>query len=231
VTASFRQGLDDPQSGWTADFSDNEDLVLVAFGGRGNQIGMPPFEFLNLLSEVPVGKIFVRDIQQLFYQGGVVGLGQTIEEVATALESLLAGRQKVAFIGNSGGGYAALLFGALLGIEQVMAISPQTFYCRSLRRLHKDQRWNDTVKDIYRLPRSQRRYLDLKPLLRRRTVSRHYQVYYGSGHPLDVRHATRLQALPGVVLCPQEGRKHNVAKPMRDDGTLKRILLELLDVR
>ena len=37
-------------------------LIIVAFGGINNQMGMPVFEFFNMMNSKPYTKIFVKDI-------------------------------------------------------------------------------------------------------------------------------------------------------------------------
>ena len=62
------EGDEDPMS---VDMSDASSTLLIAFGGLRGRIGMPPFEFLRLTGEIPVKRVFVRDLRQAWYHEGL----------------------------------------------------------------------------------------------------------------------------------------------------------------
>jgi hypothetical protein len=219
--------LDDPDGGFVDATEVGGSAVLVAFGGLSFRGGPPPFEFVNLFSESPIGKVFVRDLDQCFYQRGVRGLGRSINEVAVSLEELLAGRNRRVFVGASAGGYAALIFGSMLRVDHVVAMSPQTFLGGRLRRLHNDRRFAMRIQAAQHHALS-RRDLDVKHAMRRRGGKSQFHVYYPNRHVLDSRHATRLRRLPGVDLQPRDSAEHTFVRDMRDDGSLKQMLTALV---
>jgi hypothetical protein len=218
--------LQDESVGHIYDFSAGSDVVLVAFGALNQQPTIPVFEFFSLLQDVDVDKIFVRDLDQLFYHGGVRGLGSSIPSVARELRELLGDHGRVVFVGGSAGGYAAVLFGTLLGADEVVVASPQTFLGHVLRRFYRDGRWPDRIAAIHALPQVQRRYLDLRRVFRRSATRPHCRVFFAEGNTLDVVHVRRLQDFPEVDLHPKPGRSHNVFREMRDNGNLKPLLVE-----
>lgn len=238
-------GLPEPEAGCIHDLTPDDAVVLVAFGGlvandlvgvgggppaAGPGAAAPPFEFFNLVGGAPVGKILVRDLDQIFYQRGVRGLGATIDEVVEGLRPLVAGRDRVVFVGQSAGGYAAILLGALLGVDEVLAFSPQTFLDRRLRRRHGDDRWPDCVAEIRGMRRAERRHLDLADVLRAGPSRTAFHLYYGSENRLDALHCRRLGAVPTVVLHPWPTGSHAVARRMREEGSLRTVLWQALGI-
>ena len=64
-----------------------------------------------MVADLPVGKMFIRDLDQVFYQRGVRGLGVSITEVEEALRRVLPRDRRTVFVGGSAGGFAAMLSG------------------------------------------------------------------------------------------------------------------------
>lgn len=224
----FEELLEDEQVGYIADLGEHG-AALVCFGGLLNHMGMPHFEFFTLLHDVPCGKVFIRDLDQVFYQRGVRGLGATIPEVADGLRALLAGRNPVIFVGNSAGAYGALLFGSLVAPDDVVAFAPETFVSRLLRRWYRDTRWTKEVDAMYRVPGLQRQYLDLKKVLRHDNGRTRYQIHYAKWNKLDSQHALRMASVRRVTLHPKKSGRHGVIRDLRDDGTLKPLITGLLE--
>jgi hypothetical protein len=232
-------GLEEADAGCIYDFDEGRSTVLVGFGGLfvaellgfGDVEPAPatvPFEFFNIVSALPVGKVFVRDLDQIFYQKGVRGLGRTVGEVCDGLRNLLSGAERVVFVGQSSGGYAAILYGCLMGVDEVLAFSPQTFLTRTQRRLHHDNRWPDLIAQINRLHPVRRHHLDLRKVLRRHASPTRVSIYFGAKNGDDRAHARRLEGLPNVTLHPWATASHAVARRMREEGVLRPVLLEAL---
>ena len=102
--------------------------LLLAFGGMVGRIGIPPFEFFSLAGSIPVKRLFVRDLRQAWYHLGVPDHGATLAQVAESLCRLIAPHEveRLVVAGTSAGGYAALVFGAMLGADSVVCFAPQT---------------------------------------------------------------------------------------------------------
>lgn len=232
MSQSFEhQVADDDETGFLADLGDDDRPVLVAFGGLNKRLGlgMPPFEFFGLLQDFDCGKIYIRDLDQVFYQRGVRGLGDSIPAAADELKKVLAGRGTVAFVGNSSGGFAALMFGALVGADRVVAFSPQTFVSRKLRFVYRDDRWPEEIGAMRKLPNLKGRYLDVKRILAHDNGQTSYEVHYPMWNKLDARHALRLSSQRRLVLHPNRSKRHGVIRDLRDDGRLKTLITGLLE--
>jgi hypothetical protein len=226
----FEELLEDEQVGYITDIGE-PGPVLVCFGGLLNHMGMPHFEFFSLLRDVPCNKIFIRDLDQVFYQRGVRGLGETVPAAADGIRALVSGHHPVVFVGNSAGGFGALLFGALTKPDDVLAFAPETFVSRLHRRINGDHRWAEEVDTMYRLANLERKYLDLKRVLRRHPGPTTYQIHYAKWNKLDARHALRMGSLARVSLHPKASKRHGVIRDLRDDGSLKPLITGLLEPR
>lgn len=199
------------------------DVVVIAFGGMKNSIaGLPPFEFLSMLGD-GAATVFVRDLDQVWYHCGVRGLSSNISETAAALRRLIAdiGAPRVVTLGTSAGGFGAILFGALIEADSVIAFSPQTFLTHRLRLVHRERRWHRQLRDLHRLTRPADRVLDLRSVLRRGQTP--IAVHVGSQERLDGTHARHIASLPCVDL-QWHPAGHNVAKHLRDSGQLERVV-------
>ncbi len=206
------------------DFNETSDALLISFAGVGIGMGVPYFEFLKLIGDLPLQKMFVRDVYKSWYHAGLKGLAANIDESAEVLRGIVAesGAGRVLTVGNSMGGYAAILFGALLGVDEVLVFAPTTF-----------ANWKNRL-----------RYLDFRPLfgyLRRSPVKspKYYdlakvpgiekpriQIYFDADYREDSAHARHLaKAAPNVKLHPcHVGGKHHVIKKLKERGELQEII-------
>lgn len=225
TTAEFREAVADTDVGTFESPADSDSLIVV-FGSLANNgfHGMPPFEFVNLLDELPVAKLFLRDIDQAWYHRGVRGLASSLPDLVDALRPHIEPRKRVVFTGHSSGGYAALILGTLLGVDEVIATSPQSFISRRLRLYHNDHRWPDEIRNAYTSPTAERKMFDLKPWLKRSTAATRLHIYYATRHQWDFAHAERLRRIRNVELHPTPTMTHSVARYLRDQGELLHIL-------
>lgn len=205
------------------------DVVVIAFGGMKNSIaGLPPFEFLSMLGDGEAATVFVRDLDQVWYHCGVRGLSTNISETAAALRHLMAdiGAQRVVTLGTSAGGFAAILFGALIEAHSVIAFAPQTFLTHRLRLVHRELRWRSQVRDLRRRTQPADRVLDLRSVLRRSQTP--IAVHVGTHERLDGTHARHIASLPCVDL-KWHPAGHNVAKHLRDTGQLEQVVRDAVE--
>lgn len=208
------------------DFESESDVMLVAFGGLKGGVGrILPFEFFNLTKDIETKKLYVRDPKQMWYHLGVPGAEGSVRSVAQHLRPIVSGQnpRRVVVVGNSAGGYAALLFGCVLNVDMVIAFSPQTFLNKKAMAEHKDTRWKPKLAKLYRV--GDENFYDLKQVLyRHRHRKTEYQIHYPERNRLDVIHARRMRVIPKVSLCPHKSDTHQLVTVLRDSGTLKRIL-------
>ncbi|MCB0704426.1 MAG: hypothetical protein KDC34_03915 [Saprospiraceae bacterium] len=204
------------------DFNVESEVLLIVFSGVGLGIGVPYFEFLNALNDYKIRKIFVRDNRKSWYHGGIIGMGDTIDETLDPLRKLIkeSGAKKIVTLGNSMGAYAAILYGVLLGADEVLAFAPTTFANWKNRFKYWDHRGhfkylkNATIKPW--------KYYDLlevpgidKP---------HIQIFFDTDYRTDRAHAEHLgKSLDNVDLKRFHGGKHKVIKNIKNSGELQNI--------
>lgn len=198
-------------------------VVLVAFGGLYMRVGVADYEFYVVTQDLPAGLIFLRDRSRRIYHNGLPELGRTFPEMAEGLRRLIGDRRWVA-VGNSGGGYAALLFGALAGADEVHAFAPVTFLDSKKRRRYKDDRFALDIDRINADPDVQHEYLDVKPWMKRPVRPTRFHVYYAEAYDKDRLHAQRLKRIRRTTLHPSSGTGHGVIRQFVISGELKRIL-------
>lgn len=199
--------------------------LLVCFGGIKGKLPIPVFEFFNSLSEFEINKIFIRDFRQSWYHQGILHHSKNIEETLIFLKKLIENENvtKVIFLGNSAGGYAAILFGALLNVNEIIAFSPQTFLNKLNRFLKRDNRWEREIKNLYKSI-SSNNFLDLKKVLNSYNYNSNIHIYFASNHKLDTSHALHIKNCKNVFLFPIKDGSHEVIKHLRDNGDLKNIV-------
>ena len=226
----FEQALRDESLGIVADPTTPDGppgTLLIAFGGLASRLdGIPPFEFLSALSGTAARRVFVRDLNQSWYQEGVRGVSTTLDATTAALRALVteSGAHRVVTLGVSAGGFAAIYFGCQLEADFVLAFGPQTFTSRRLRALHRDRRWIEEIARIDRLD-SASTCRDLKPIVAARTETRPtpIEIHYGRRSRVDRAHARRLRRFEHVTLIEHDAG-HNPAKALKDAGELDAVL-------
>ena len=179
------------------------DASLIAFSHRGAK-GFALYEFLQGFS---LNRLFVRDPRSGWYNGFVDGLGGNPHEVSASLASSFAclSSSWSGATGSSMGGYAALLYGCLLGLDSVLAFSPQTIL---------DPIYPDSPDPA--LPCSMP---DLVPVVMRAPETKIHLVC-GEDDVMDMFHAARLASLPNVTVLTIAGADHLSIKWLYDRGEL-----------
>jgi len=228
----FLKVVQDNASPIAIDVDRSSTSVLIAFGGIKGSFGMPPFEFFNLTADIGTSRIFIRDMEQAWYHFGLQGHSRDIAGTAELLRNevnrLAPGR--VIMCGNSMGGYAAILFGHLLEVDEVHAFCPQTFIGRFRRLIFRDKRWPEQMRRLHSSGGTQRDYIDLRRLLLSRPGNKPIiHIHFSMTNRLDKRHALRMENLNSVILhAYAEKMGHRLVRSLRDSGRLREIITRAL---
>lgn len=207
------------------DFSSQSPHLLISLGGYFGGFGTT-FEFSNVADAADVKKIFIRDIRRAVYHAGLPGLSSDVPSTAEVLRGLIAesGAKRVTMIGNSQGGFAAIMFGALLNIDYVHALSAQTLVGPLNRWKHRDYRWPHVAAQLYYKSLFKKKYWDLKKLLQSTTGKTKFNLHYGQKDPLDSVNAEYLRGCRGVTLHSYPLSKRQLLKHIMDSGQFDNIL-------
>jgi pimeloyl-ACP methyl ester carboxylesterase len=201
--------------------------LFVFFGGIAKGIEIPPFEFYSSANILEANRLFIRDLNQCWYQTGVSEVTRDISSTAHYIKDVKASLKadRLVLVGNPMGGFAALLFCCLVPNCRAVAFSPQTFVSPLLRLWYRDIRWYRAITRTWRRSLLRPHVWDLLPLMRERMPKGNSaSVYAPAGHRLDRLHAERLNGTPGVSIHLLAGSSHNLVRGLRDSGVLPDII-------
>ena len=146
----------------------------------------------------PVREIFVRDVRKQWYLGGISSTVDSAEKLAVLLKELTAGT-KIITVGNSAGGYAACLFGALIGAEQIFSFSGQF----SLKDTAENS--DELLEETKALPAFEQ-YCDLTDLISASASPVFF--FYPDRAPQDRKQYPLVLDNPNVYLFAMKGSVH-----------------------
>lgn len=201
--------------------------LLVTFGGINKGMGIPVFEFYKTIADIRCDKVLIRDLHQTWYQRGVDSKINTLQKLVAELEKIISNSkyESICFVGNSMGGFAAILFGILLEIDNVIAFAPQSFVSKRLRFWYRDRRWPQQIKNINKKEIHEQKILDLNRLaINSHVIKPKINIFYSKNHRLDRIHSERLKNLNNVTLHPLQEGGHGVVKLLKERGQLTKII-------
>jgi predicted esterase YcpF (UPF0227 family) len=187
----------------------NNKNLIVCFGGLALQIGkIPPFEFLRYLSSIYTNNCdlyFFIDRQQCWYHKGINKITSNIDETVDYLKDIIKNYEKVIFMGVSAGGYAAILFGSLCNVTNVISFIPQTVLNNPINIKYKN------LKEVINMNTQYLLYGD--PIIKDINNLHH------------ISHCNNLQEYKNVKII----RNNNCnLKQLRDNGTIKKIIDDII---
>lgn len=212
------------ESSISVEASRGSGTVVCTFGGIRQGIGIPIFEFRRTLERYDADRIFVRDLRQRWYHGGIkeAQMGG-LNEYEEVLEKLLAPYNRKVFIGNSMGGFAALYFGSKLGADAIIAFDAQTFIGPIKRFIFRDYRWARQIANLYLSGFFSKNVFDLANYdLSKATI------LAGAQSRQDIAHAENARKT-GAKIVIVDGAKHDLVKRYRDSGKLDALLSKAID--
>lgn len=194
----------------------NSETAIIAFSGLKVRPGR--FHLFNLVKHFPESSIvLVRDPANNWYNTGLPSIGDTVEEIAAAIDRQLTElhAKRIVAVGSSMGGYAAILFGCMLGAERVVALSPQTLLDPELPVLVP------SAEVPLQVP-------DLKPVMHDAPQT-HVELAVSWENLLDVFHAQRVADVPSARVLGVPISKHILAVELDGKGELWPFLAALFE--
>lgn len=158
------------------------------------------FSLYGTMQGTPAHRLFVNIPGNFWYLDGIPGFGATVEETAATLRRAVAALApaETVCIGVSMGGYAALLFGTLLG-ARILAFGPET-----VLKLPESR----SSRFVGERPASP--WDDLAPLLARRPEALPAAILSGESDLVDLYCVRRVAGLPGMRVRTLRGVGHEV---------------------
>lgn len=192
------------------------DKVLFVFTGAARQLGGPLPLMHRWLARLGVSIVYLVDTDWSFYLGPLRGLGVTLDEKSAALHDLMRqmGGRSCCCLGNSGGGFGALLLAPRLGASRTLAYSPPSVIRESLDRVQA------VVPDLGGMlaPDGTISLADQFARLGRVPPAR---IYYPAANAHDRAEAAHLDGIAGLSLRPVDGvEEHNLIPFMVSHGLL-----------
>jgi predicted esterase YcpF (UPF0227 family) len=197
------------------------------FGGIQASIAIPPFEFYKASGIIDENKVLLRDFSQSWYHAGLKDISVDINTTANYIENIInqISPEKLFFVGNSMGGYAAILLSALIGKGEVIAFAPQTFISSDLREKYNDTRWPQQIAKTLGLSTTHKEAHDLKEVLSNAKKDNKTSIYVARDNALDLNHASHVKGCPGVKVVEFDAGGHSLVRELRDNGKLPRIMV------
>jgi len=186
-------------------FERNSDDAVILFTSRGNGKN---FGFYHIGQRIASTALLVKDPTNNWYNDGIEGAGEHVEEIARTLRAKI-GSRRVITVGSSMGAYAAILFGCLLGAERCLAFAPQTLLSPKL--------------PLSPPPQVQLQAPDVRSYLLQSPATR-VAIFIGSFDLPDAYHAYRVADLPNVDVSVLPGSDHSVAEALAGTRQLDEII-------
>ena len=189
--------------------------LFFVYTGRARGVGVNPIDFFAQTRLLERNVVVLQDRHRAFYHRGVSAAVPSFDALLgwlTAFRDSLPHVRRVFCLGTSVGGYAALLSGHLLGVEQVWAFGPPTVLpdVPSLRGVSVAV---------------ERR--DLAVALASDNGRTKCEIYYNGHDEADGAAAARIAGCPRVTLWSQPGHDHNVVKTLLETSRLAAVLPEV----
>jgi tetratricopeptide (TPR) repeat protein len=189
--------------------------LVVLFSGTGKTDGR--FEWWRLSREhLRDNLLLINNGRNEWYQSGVPGLGNSVEETADTIRKWAAALKtpEIYTIGSSMGAHAAILYGVPLG-ARVLAFGGETVL------LKKHSYSSRLLAKGYRPPLP-----DIKPLLKDARAP--IYVWAGEREPLDLIHARHLKGMPMVQVESLRCSDHAVPRYLTGRNRLITLLKRFL---
>lgn len=196
------------------------DTVLIVFGGTNNRLWMTFSLLHKILRKTGVSVVYCRDLQRVWYAGGIIGLGHDFQSTVEGLRTLVAryGAKRVLMLGNCIGCLGALRFGLALGVQGVLGISPKL---RLVEDLEPHERAQLRPTDERRPPVGKNIHAEYVEVSSRPNVT----LIFGEDCAGDAYNANAMADIPGVsVTAIPASRDTDSVKDLLVRGLLEPVL-------
>lgn len=223
---TFENDLKNSQNSVVLKLNTESDQSIISFAGLAGKLGIPVYEFFNILTYTNANQLFLRDINKYWFHNGIPEAPGNIDDIVSFLKTKIdeISPKKVITLGNSGGAYAAILFGNRIRVNEVHAFSPRTFLNPFKRLFTLDRIFLTHYKKVLFNDNMQKKYFDLKNILHNSSGETTYHLYYAQLNRIDRIHCERMKNIPKVILHPYEYDQHSLVRYLKNNGQLQNII-------
>jgi hypothetical protein len=193
--------------------------LVIAFTGFQGGLNVNAFDFLSATGLLSSSRILLRDPLNLLYLKGCGAEAPSFHALMERLRNEIRELEpeRVTCVGTSGGGFAALLFGHYLAVDQVHAFAPSTQASIMVAAIRRDwQQLRFGARPAYLLHElttpSMWKYRNIERILRHWNGRTNYKVHVCEQSFPDMKRAARLRGLPHVDVAAYPCRTHMVVK-------------------
>ncbi len=181
-----------------ADYRKKSDYLVVAMNCHNAMADR--YEWERSLFKFDCKKLFLFDESARWWScgEGFHGWAKIVRKQVAKSEA-----KHVTILGSSMGGYGAIVIGAMLDLDCVVAFSPQTMKTKLYPKVSVDCR---------------------RALKKNLSGKTQYHIFYGDKNDEDTMHAQHIASFERVFLHPMDTDDHNVAKRIVRRGHLARII-------
>lgn len=203
---------------------DAESLIVALTSYNADNSKINTFDFSSLTRSSDFAAVLLKDLDNAWYTKGIDGVGATHEEVVAYLTPLRSRYKRMLFIGDSMGAFGAILLGARLEADKIVAISPQTTVCTRTCNILADGRFTRFFEKLTEVPTTIK---DVRTILAK-WPARSLDVYVSRADPLDVENAKNIEGIPNVNLQYVDYFDHWMAEELKRYGALRGIIRNFL---
>lgn len=181
------------------------------------------FELEHLIANLSCPALMLRDNSKRWFLGGVHGFGTCSEDIIQSLR-LLGTKYECYTIGVSMGGYAALLYGQLIGAKKILVFSPQVRIDTEWRKQNNDTRWENEIRQVNSLWNPPG--IDL--VMAESNYKPDITIYYSADCIQDYAQVKLIPSCENVDIKPVVDSDHNSASALKKQGNFHSIIKKWL---
>ena len=213
--------------------------LIISFNYFTQQKEFDMFGYMRKLENrvgAPFNRIYLRDSKDKWFQFGVKGLGGSVNEVAQKLSRLIRfiAPSEVITIGQSMGGYAAILYGILLQADRAIGFGPLSNLDPRQHHMDGDVRWLPLMTRLY-VDRPDNWFPDIVSLALSSLILPDLHIVAGT-HPIgtgslpnkDKTHIDRFAKIPGVSIYEYPEAQHEVSVWLAERKLLDDLLYQMI---
>jgi hypothetical protein len=202
------------------------DTLVVAFQAHEKAVfGTTVDEFKKTLSELSYDTLKINDTTGYYFFNGIDGKYDSIEKLLGKLSEYISGYTKTIFMGNCGGGHAAILFGTMLNVDKVIGFNPATYLDQKTLLLNEDGREDRLISLDQSIE-----YLNLKPYLDNKVYDTKIYSIVAQNTDTHVKQSNNILSCPNVSVELIDCDTPKVAVYLKNQNKLISKIEEIIEI-